>query len=118
MAFPKLPVAATARPEISRDRRRSCVARFTERYIDGVSVPEPTRPVPAVPGWNVQDVTAHLITAIDRYAAGPGAGMPRAAGPADLPRLNERLLRERTWPAKESRRSSYWSRLPARGRAR
>jgi hypothetical protein len=33
MAFPKLPVRAAARPEISRDPRRSRVARFTKRYI-------------------------------------------------------------------------------------
>jgi hypothetical protein len=45
MAFPKLPVPATARPGITRDRRRSYVARFTERYIDVAPVPEPTRPV-------------------------------------------------------------------------
>jgi uncharacterized protein (TIGR03083 family) len=35
------------------------------------NVVDPALPVPALPGWNVQDVAAHLVTVVVRYAEGP-----------------------------------------------
>lgn len=79
---------------ITRASLASAVASFAERFARVASAADPGRRVPATAPWTVQDVTAHLITAVDRYAHGPTSGMQRAADPADLPALNERLLKQ------------------------
>jgi uncharacterized protein (TIGR03083 family) len=62
------------------------------------ATPDPARPVPATPAWTVEGVVAHLITSVDRYAAGPTGQMARVSDPAELPALNERLLRAAEGP--------------------
>lgn len=89
----------TSQPTISRHSLISTVTAVTERFAHVARSADPLRAVPATPGWTVRDVAAHLITAVRRYADGPAGGMERVADPADLPALNERLLRQQDWPA-------------------
>jgi uncharacterized protein (TIGR03083 family) len=73
---------------------RAVVAERLRRVAEAAAAaPDPARPVPATPAWTVEDVVAHLITTVDRYAAGPTGRMARVSDPAQLPALNEQLLR-------------------------
>lgn len=50
--------------------------------------------VSGTPAWNVGDVIAHLVTVVGQYAAGPEGRGRFVDDVADLPTLNEQLLRE------------------------
>ncbi len=78
---------------------RAAVAAAVDQFVAATAAARtPDRVVPATPSWTVCDVTAHLLTAVDRYAAGPVTGMRRVADPTELPALNGALLAERSWP--------------------
>lgn len=77
---------------------RATTTGLLDRFTSVAATAGPDRAVLATPGWTVRDVTAHLVTAVRRYATGPAGGMARVSNPADLPALNEQLLREAAWP--------------------
>lgn len=80
--------------ELPHSRRVESLAGVLDRYERAAAVVPADLPVPATPDWTVRDVTAHLITAVDRYLAGPHGGMLRVDDPQELPRLNQNLLRQ------------------------
>jgi len=56
------------------------------------TVVDPALPVPALPGWSVHDVAAHLVTVAVRYADGPEGRGTWTPTWVELPALNDLQL--------------------------
>jgi uncharacterized protein (TIGR03083 family) len=67
----------------------SIAERLTTLLSDVV---DPALPVPASPGWSVQDVAAHLVTVAVRYSDGPEGGGTWTATWVELQALNDLQL--------------------------
>jgi len=72
------------------DRVLPAIDLVADRIVTLVTAaPDPATPVPAVPGWTVRDVAAHLATVAVRYADGPEGRGVWTETFADLPGLND-----------------------------
>jgi uncharacterized protein (TIGR03083 family) len=67
----------------------SVAERLTTLLSDVV---DPALPVPALPGWSVQDVAAHLVTVVVRYSDGPEGRGTWTPTWVELPALNDLQL--------------------------
>lgn len=72
----------------------SRIEQLSQRFAELVATGPPATPVSGSPGWTVRDVVAHMATVVPRYVQGLRGGGAWVDDPADLPALNEQLLRE------------------------
>jgi uncharacterized protein (TIGR03083 family) len=85
--------AQTSTPYL--DQVLPAIDSVAERLTSLLSnVVDPALPVPGSPGWNVQDVVAHLATVVVRYSDGPEGRGTWLPTPVELPVLNDLQLEE------------------------
>jgi uncharacterized protein (TIGR03083 family) len=83
--------AQTSTPYL--DQVLPAIDSVTERLTTLLSdVLDPALPVPALPGWSVQDVAAHLVTVAVRYSDGPIGRGTWTPTWVELPALNDLQL--------------------------
>lgn len=76
------------------ERVRPAIDQVGERFAALVTAaPDPERRVPNTPDWTVREATAHVVTVVPRYAAGPEHRGTFVQDPRELPALNEAEIR-------------------------